>query len=307
MTGATGLLGSHLLPLLHARSQAQIIATVRDGTAPAWLTRLGRVRIIAGDLRDSATWRRSPSTVTRVFHLAAAIERDRDGTHRTELARDNLTPTAHLVECCRTWPRLRQVVYSSSISVYGHTAATLTESSATAPHDPYAAAKLAGEDLLHAANLPEVSVACLRYTSLYGPGMYPDTVLPIMIRQALGDGEIVVYGQGRRTQDFLHCYDAACANLLAQQRGAAGIYNIGSGLPVSMAELARTASDVFTDGRARVTFAADRPEGPPGYTVDITEANRALGYRPRYQLEEGLRQVKNALGDLKQCALSPCW
>ena len=306
MTGATGLLGSHLLPLLHARSQAQIIATVRDGTAPAWLTRLGRVRTITGDLRDPATWRHSPSTVTHVFHLAAAIERDRDGTHRTELAGDNLTPTAHLVECCRSWPRLRQVIYSSSVSVYGQTTATLTESSETAPHDPYAAAKLAGEDLLHAADLAEVSVACLRYTSLYGPGMYPDTVLPIMIRQALGDGEIVVYGLGRRTQDFLHCYDAACANLLAHQRGAAGIYNIGCGAPVSMAELARTVSRVFTDGRATVRFATNRPEGPPGYSVDITKAGRALGYRPRYQLEAGLRQVKSALGDLKRSALSPC-
>jgi UDP-glucose 4-epimerase len=306
VTGATGLLGSHLLPLLHARSQAQIIATVRDATAPAWLSKLGRVRVIVGDLRDSATWRRSPSTVTRVFHLAAAIERDRESGHRTELARDNLTPTAHLVECCRSWPRLRQVIYSSSVSVYGHTTATLTESSATAPHGPYAAAKLAGEDLLHTANLPEVSVSCLRYTSLYGPGMYPDTVLPIMIRQALSAGEIVVYGQGRRTQDFLHCHDAANANLLAYRRGASGIFNIGSGVSVSMAELARTVSEVFTDGGAHVNFATDQAEGSPGYSIDIAKACHELDYRPHFQLEAGLRQMKTALGDLQPCVQSPC-
>ena len=308
VTGATGLLGSHLLPLLHAHCPtARIVATVRDGTAPAWLTELGRVTIITGDLRDSTTWRRLPSTVTHVFHVAAAIERDHASAHSADLGRDNLAPTAHLAECCRTWPRLRQVVYSSSVSVYGHTTARLTETSTTDPRDPYAAAKLAGEDLLQAAGAHGVSVACLRYTSLYGPGMRPDPVLAIMIRQALDDGEIVVYGQGSRTQDFLHCHDAASANLLAYQRGAAGICNIGSGAPVSMAELARTVSEVFTDGRAKVTFATDEPEGPPGYTVDITRAGRALAYRPRYRLEAGLRQMKNALGDLKRCALSPCW
>jgi nucleoside-diphosphate-sugar epimerase len=308
VTGATGLLGSHLLPLLHSHCPtSRIVATLRDGATPAWLTELERVTVITGDLRDSSTWRRLPSTITHVFHLAAAIDHDRDGKQGADLARNNLAPTQYLAMCCQIWPRLRQVVYSSSTSVYGQTAARLTETSATDPRDPYATAKLAGEELLQVTSAHGLSVACLRYTSLYGPGMRPNTALPSMIRQALDDGEIVVYGQGHRTQDFLHCHDAASANLLAYERNAAGIYNIGSGAPVSMAELARTVSEVFTDGRAKVTFAPDKPEGPPGYAVDIAKAGQVLGYRPRYQLEAGLRQIRNALGDLKRCTLFPCW
>jgi nucleoside-diphosphate-sugar epimerase len=308
VTGATGLLGAHLVPLLRAHCpDSRIVATLRADPAPGWLADLEGVTIVAGDLRDSSTWRRLPDTVTHVFHLAAALARDRDGAPRADVAADNLVPTRHLADCSRGWRRLRQVVYSSSVSVYGPTTATLTESSPTAPRDAYAAAKLEGENLLRAAGTPGVSVACLRYTSLYGAGMNPGTVLPVMVRQALDDGPIVVHGQGRRTQDFLHGHDAAWANLLAYRRGAAGTYNIGSGAPVSMAELARAVAEVVTEGRAKVTFASDKSEGPPGYAVDLTAAGRVLGYRPRYRLETGLRQMWNTLGEAQPCLSSPCW
>lgn len=283
-----------------------LVAVVRGDAVPPWMAGLERLEVIHGDLRDASTWSRVPASITHVFHLAAAIERDPGRAQRAALVHDNLTPVAHLLEQCRSWPRLRQVVYSSSVSVFGSTTDILDESCQASPRNLYAAAKLAGEALLQPLRARGIAVASLRYTSLYGAGMYAGTVLPVMIRAAREEGEIVVHGRGLRAQDFLHAHDAAVANALACRYAADGVYIIGSGVSVSMAELAEAISRVFTAGQARVRFVSDTPDGPPGYRIDLTRAAGDLHYHPQYDLDAGLRQMRKSLGVRPRCAPSLC-
>ena len=307
VTGAAGLLGARLLHLLwEALPACSLVAVVRGREALRRVPELEGLTVVDGDLRVPRTWATLPATITHVFHVAAAIPRSALEAHSAAIARDNLEPVAHLVEQAQRWPGLRQVVFSSSVAVYGRTTALLDESAPPAPCDLYAAAKLAGEDLLRPLRARGIAVACLRYTSLYGPGMYPGSVLPTMVHCATQQGEIVVHGSGRRTQDFLHVEDAAQANLLACRTGADGVFNIGTGRPVSMAELAQAVATVVTDGRARVRFDRNLPDGPPGYRVSIDKARRELGYEPRLSIRDGLREWRQCLGAPEPCAVSPC-
>src|SRR5207248_4970691 len=101
------------------------------------------------------------------------------------LVTDNLLPIAHLIESSQRWPNLRQIIYSSSVSVYAQTKEFLREDSLCQPTNLYGGAKLAGEELLGCVESRGVCTVSLRLSSLYSAGQYEGTVLPIMIRRVL--------------------------------------------------------------------------------------------------------------------------
>jgi nucleoside-diphosphate-sugar epimerase len=121
-----------------------------------------------------------------------------------------------------------------------------------------------------------------------------------MITRALGQQDLLIFGDGSRTQDFLHVEDAARAILLAFEKQARGVYNVGTGTPVTMTELAQTVSRVFAEGRAQIVYDLDQADGDSGIKLDIGKARRDLGYQPLFQLETGLQQLKREMGGLKE-------
>jgi UDP-glucose 4-epimerase len=297
VTGAAGLLGSALVPRLRAcLPAAKIIATDRGEFAPSWSAHDDDIHLAHGDLREAATWEQLPDGVTQIMHLAACIDPDPPNAGEATLIDRNLTPLAHLLDRRTAWPRLRQIVYASSVSVHGPTDQLLTESSPVAPNTLYAATKLAGEHLLAPLRDRNIHVACLRFTSLYGPAMRRHTVVPKMVDAAMSTGEIAVFGSGGRVQDFLHVSDAAEAALLAVQHEADGIFLIGSGRSITMSELAETVAERVTGGTARIRYRMSESEGLPGWRVDISKARQTLGFQPQVDLAAGLEQFAAPVG-----------
>jgi nucleoside-diphosphate-sugar epimerase len=294
ITGASGLLGSRVVPCLSQEIPGcQIIAITRgENRAPATDSQLITV---SGDLRDAQLWASLPTTITHVVHLAAVIPWKAEDRYRASLVTDNLLPLAHLIEHSQGWPNLKQIIYSSSVSVYGQSSECLTEDSPLRPANLYGASKLAGEELLHCFDARGIRTVSLRFSSLYATGQYAGTVLPIMISRALQGQELLIFGDGKRTQDFLHCEDAARLILLAFKENAHGVYNAGTGAPVSMTELAETVSRVFSAGKAPVSHQLDKADNDPGLKLDVSRANRELHFQPFFQLANGLEQLKQEM------------
>ncbi|MBL7070847.1 MAG: NAD-dependent epimerase/dehydratase family protein [Candidatus Omnitrophica bacterium] len=291
ITGGFGFLGPHLVQLLLKKvSHCAMYVVGRKKAKLIWKGD-SRVKFIYGDLRDAGLWAGLPKDITHVFHLAAVIPWGKMDQNRTDVFMDNVLPISHLIGSSRAWPGLRQVIYSSSISVYARTNRFIREGSLKDPPNVYGAAKLEGEILLQNLIARGIKVTYLRYSSIYGHGHHPGTVLPVMLDRALKRKEVLVYGTGNRTQDFLYCEDAANANLLAYEKSANGVFNIGCGVPVSMRELAHAISDVFTNGKAKLMRQPAKKNREPGYKIDISRAKRALGYRPT-RIKEGLRRLK---------------
>jgi nucleoside-diphosphate-sugar epimerase len=291
VTGAGGFLGSRVLPMVRRQAgRARVVAVVRHRRRRARFA--PGVEVIHGDLRQPAVWRRVPLSVTHVIHLAAAIPWDRREAQRPRVVLDNVAPIAHLLQASARWPDLRHVVYASSVSIYAPSRTRLHESSATGPASLYAAAKLAGEQLLGPLTARGVGVAALRYSSIYGAGQYPGTVLPLLANRARRGLPLHVFN-GRRTQDFVHVDDAARATWLACRRAARGAYNVGSGRPISMSILAREILAAFDrSGTSRIVIEAARElSGPSGIRMNIGRARRVLGFRPRIDLRDGLSQL----------------
>jgi UDP-glucose 4-epimerase len=298
VTGGHGLLGSRLVPLL-ARSVpgAEIIVVTRNENRRVDSL---QIKAILGDLRDENLWARIPATITHVFHLAAVIPWKAEDKNRASLVTDNVLPLANLIEQGRRWPNLQQIVYTSSVSVYGQTDQRLTEDSLCRPASLYGESKLRGEELLRNMDLAGVRTVSLRLSSLYAYGQYQGTVLPIMVGRARQRQNITIFGDGTRTQDFLHCEDAARALLLCFEKQAQGVYNVGAGTPVTMTELAQTASRVFSDGETKITYEPSNAGGDLGIKLDISKARRELSYEPQVQLEQGLRKLKQEMESTKE-------
>lgn len=296
VTGGHGLLGSHLVPLLVKNvPDARIVVNTRNEKQHP----LQQVETIPGDLQDERLWIKFPDSITHVFHLAAVIPWKAEDKNRASLVTDNVLPLVNLIEQGRRWPNLRQIVYTSSVSVYAQTDQRLTEDSLCRPASLYGAAKLRGEQLLSDTDLANVRTVSLRLSSLYAQGQYEGTVLPIMVGRARAKQDIVIFGDGTRTQDFLHCEDAARALLLCFEKEAQGVYNVGTGTPVTMTELAQTASRVFSGGATKISYEPTRADGDPGIKLDISKARRKLNYEPQVQLEQGLRKLKEEMESAK--------
>lgn len=297
VTGGKGLLGARVLPLLvQSLPDAEIISIERNEQQPARGST--QIKVVYGDLRDRELWASLPNTITCVVHLAAVIPWKAEDRYKASVVTDNLLPLANLIEHSQEWPNFRQIIYSSSVSIYAQTDQLLHEDSPLKPANLYGASKLAGEEILSCMEGRGVRTVSLRFSSLYSFGQYNGTVLPIMVNRALQKQPILIFGDGTRTQDFLHCEDAARAVLLCFEKEARGVYNVGTGTPVTMTELAQTVSHVFSAGKAEIVYQPTKVDRAPGMKLDITKARRELNYDPRIQLEHGLRKLKEEMGSL---------
>jgi len=136
--------------------------------------------------------------------------------------------------------------------------------------------------------------------NLYGPGdnFDPDTshAIPAIIKKcvdALHDrrDEIVLWGTGSATREFLHVDDAAEGILLAAERyDGKDPVNIGAGMEISIKDLANLITEM-TGFRGKLIWDSTKPDGQPRRSLDVTSAERLFGFRARIPFEEGLRQT----------------
>jgi GDP-L-fucose synthase len=136
--------------------------------------------------------------------------------------------------------------------------------------------------------------------NLYGPGdnFNPETshVIPALIRKCVeareaGADEVVVWGDGSPTREFLYVDDAAEAVLLAAERydGSEPV-NIGAGSEISIRDLARLIAEE-TGFKGRFAWDTSKPNGQPRRCLDVSRAEALFGFRARMPFREGLRRA----------------
>ena len=133
--------------------------------------------------------------------------------------------------------------------------------------------------------------------NLYGPrdnfDLQTSHVIPALIRkidaaQKAGQDEVVLWGDGSPTREFLYVEDAAEAIVLAAERyELSEPMNLGSGMEISIAELARLIGKLMGYG-GRFTFDTSRPNGQPRRALDVSRAAQHLCWQARTSLQEGL-------------------
>ena len=149
----------------------------------------------------------------------------------------------------------------------------------------------------------------LMQVNLYGPGDNFDPasshVIPALIKKCLdaarnGDKEIIVWGSGNVTREFLYVEDAAEGIILATERyDKPDPVNLGSGFEISIKDLVRLIAGLTGFG-GRITWDRGRPDGQPRRLLDTAKAFREFGFRAKTSFEDGLSDTikwyKNSIG-----------
>jgi GDP-L-fucose synthase len=138
--------------------------------------------------------------------------------------------------------------------------------------------------------------AYLLPANLYGPrdnfDLETSHVIPALIRKMLeGGGQVVLWGDGTPTREFLYVDDAAEAFVLAAERyEEPEPVNVGTGVEISIRELAETIGDL-TGFDGEIVWDTSMPNGQPRRALDASRAESAFGFRARTALRDGLERT----------------
>ena len=256
------------------------------------------------DLRDrAATFDAVLSARPSVVVVAAAKVGGimANSTHPVDFLNDNLRIQTNLFEAAHA-ADVERLLFLGSSCIYPKLAPQPIPESAllTGPLEPtndaYAIAKIAGimaiKSYRHQYGRHWISAMP---TNLYGPGdnfdLTSSHVLPAMIRKfheaTVSGGSVTLWGTGAPMREFLHVDDLASAVLhLLRVYDSPETINVGTGVDVTICELASTIADVV-GYTGEVVWDSSKPDGTPRKLLDVSRL-RALGWEPRIGLREGI-------------------
>lgn len=299
VTGVAGFIGSHLAERLLLEGYEVIGLDCFTDFYPRWLKQknlaslVGKphFQLVEDDL-NRTNLNELLDGVGFIFHLAAqAGVRTSWGENFSEYLKHNILATQKLLEAIKK-RKIEKFIFASSSSVYGLSPVfPMKENGSVQPISPYGVTKLAAEQLcfLYFKNygVPTVS---LRFFTVYGPRQRPDMAFHQFFLALLKEEIIPLYGDGHQTRDFTFIDDIIEANILALKRGRVGeVYNIGGGHQKKLAEVIELMEKIT--GRKAKINRLDPQKGEVAHTLAcIDKARMDLGYNPRPDLENGLRE-----------------
>jgi len=292
VTGGGGFIGSNIVgELLQRGEEVRILDNFSTGRRENIAEFSGKIEVIEGDIRDLRTVEESLDGVDIVLHQAALPSVQRSILNPLITNEVNITGTLNLLLASRE-AKVRRLVYASSSSVYGDSAA-LPKSEDMSPHplSPYAISKLAGERYCQAF----YDLYGL-YFNVFGPKQDPlseyAAVIPRFIKALAQKRPPEIYGDGEQTRDFTYVHNVVLANLLASSaKGVAGeAINIACGERFSLNQMLKYLQGVF-DSAIDPIYSDPRPGEVKDSLADVSKARRLLGYEPQISFFEGLKRT----------------
>ena len=296
VTGGAGFIGSNLTLALQEKFPDARLTVIDD-------FRSGNFKNLAnyrGDFvaQNLATldWREkfgdpAAAGFDAIFHFASIT----DTTLHDQFVQvhDNIESFRRLLNFAR--PTKTRIIYASSAATYGPATEASVESNGAAPANVYAFSKVIMDNIAMraAAKSSEWIIVGLRYFNVYGPREahkgVPASMIFHLSRQMKAGQRPRIFKHGEQKRDFVYVKDAVEGSNRALDAQTSGIYNLGSGQARSFNELV----DVLNKCLG-TNFQPDYIDNPhPHYQnftqADLTNARNALDYKPRFPLEDGVR------------------
>jgi UDP-glucose 4-epimerase len=292
VTGGAGFIGSALVPALAGAGYDVLVVDDLSVGDPMRVERAG-AELRKGDVRDLELLTTAARGCDVVFHLAAGAGVIESVTDPLTNFDQNALGTLTVLEAARQAdvPRL---VFSSSNAPLGANAYPAREDKPVAPLSPYGASKAAGEAYCSAYfGAYGMDAVVVRFSNAYGPhSAHKGNVIPLFIRRMRAGEELVVYGDGDQTRDFVFCEDLAAGLIAAARTPAVGgqIFQLASGVETSLnrlLELLSAASGIAPRVRREPPRSGEILRN---YSL-IDKARSVLGYSPAVPLEDGLKRT----------------
>ncbi len=293
VTGGAGFIGSNLTLALQEKFPDAHLTVIDD-------FRSGNFKNLAGYREDfiarnlaTLDWREQfgNEKFDAIFHLASIT--DTTNHDQFEQVHDNVESFRRILNFAR--PTRTRIIYASSASTYGATTEASVESNSAAPANAYSFSKVIIDNiaLRAAAESPDWIIVGLRYFNVYGPREahkgVPASMVYHLAQQMKAGQRPRIFKHGEQKRDFVYVKDAVEGSIRALEASQSGIYNLGSGRARSFNELV----DILNKCLG-TNFQPDYIDNPHAHYQNFTEADlrkarNALGYEPRFRLEEGVR------------------
>ena len=295
VTGGAGFIGSRLVRCLCADGhEVTVVDNLSRGRVSNLEENCSNMSFVELDVADYLPLKQALQNMNGIFHLAALPSIPDSFIHEDEYRRANVTGSDNVFKIgleSRT-----KVVFASSSSVYGDVQTLpIPENSTRNPLSPYAATKYEGEILAERYAGMGAQIVSLRYFNVIGLGRalrYAGVIPKFLNRIKRGEPPII-FGDGSQVRDFVDINDVIRATVMAMKGGvSSGFFNIGSGRPITIGDLARMMIDA-SGLTLKPEHAGSRSGDTKAILADISKAGAEIGWKPTIQLEDNIRALFN--------------
>jgi len=319
VTGGCGFIGVNFVRLLlETRDDLQVI-NLDKLTYAGNLQSLSEVEnharytFVRGDICDNSLIDRlfTSHDIQAVVHFAAESHVDRSITGPEAFVQTNVFGTFTLLESAKKYwldqgkgDSSSRFLHVSTDEVYGSLGKDgyFTENTPYDPRSPYSASKASSDHFVrayfHTYGLPILITNC---SNNYGPYQFPEKLIPLVLNNALAGKPLPVYGDGGNIRDWLYVRDHCEAILQVLDQGNIGeSYNIGGHNEKTNLDVVKRLCDMLDakvgllhdkPRQELITFVQDRLGHDRRYAIDAGKIERELGWRPRYNFDQGMEKT----------------
>jgi UDP-glucose 4-epimerase len=293
ITGGAGFIGKNIVKLLvENRHEVAIIDNLHVGEKENLSEIYEKIEFFQTDIRDKSKMKSILRNMDGIFHEAALTAVPESFEKPQEYHDVNVIGTKNIFEIAKR-EKIR-VVYASSSSIYGDAKSIpIKENDDKKPINPYGQTKLDNEIIAEKFSKEDLSVIGLRYFNVYGigqTGTYAG-VITKFLENIKNQKPFIINGTGNQVRDFIHVKDIAKANLVAMEsKIEKGFFNIGTGIPTSINDLAKLMIDLSHHEQGMI-------HGPSlEGDVEISQADmkftrKSFNWHHEINLREGLRDL----------------
>lgn len=298
VTGGAGFIGSHIVEYWSKQNaDVFVLDNLRSGFEKN-LTSFENVTFVKGSITDKEAVFSVLENADYVHHLAAMISVPESVENPFECVSINVNGLLNVLEASAKH-KIKKIVHSSSAAVYGdNPVSPKTVSMRPEPKSPYGITKLDGEYYLQSylENFGLQTIS-LRYFNVFGPRQDPKSqyaaAIPIFVNNALQNKEIIIYGDGEQTRDFIFVKDVVAANVLAATtENVNGTFNVACGSAISINQLVQLVLEL-TNSNSKILYEKKRAGDIKHSLASIEETKSKLNFQPKHDLHEGLKETIN--------------
>lgn len=234
------------------------------------------------------------NNIEAVIHFAAQTHVDNSFNNVEDFVKDNISATQCFLDTIVSYKKIKKFIHVSTDEVYGENGDSthvFYESDKMCPTNPYAATKAATEHVVNSYSKSyNVPIIITRGNNVYGPGQYPEKVIPKFIMQCLAGKSITLQGGGLAKRTFVFVKDLCEAFFLILNDGVIGeVYNLGSEDEISICDLAKKISEKIIKDFKTLEI-PDRNFNDNRYLIS-SEKIRLLGWKASKNFDQGLDET----------------
>ena len=296
VTGGAGFIGTYLVKFLNESGNSITIFDDFSNSNKHSIQNFEElgIKIIEGDIRDFKKISNAVKDHDIVIHLAAKISVVDSIKNPSKTFSVNVEGTKNVLLSCKK-NNIKKIIVSSSAAVYGEGKKNffINEKTKTNPISPYGESKtIMEQEIINFANKNKINFIILRFFNVYGNGQTKEYagVITKFSEKIKKNKTIEIFGDGNQIRDFISIRDIITSISKAIEYSKNGIFNIASGIPTNINELADLMLKI-SNKRLNIKYLPQKSGDIEFSLADISLAKEQLQFFPTVSLHDGITEI----------------